>query len=329
MTLNSEQMQCKVTPHPPQSSPNIWKNINPICYNNLHDPRSESVVMKISEKAVLSLFSAGGAIGLGSILSGLIKNNSAVELTPYITTAFLMSISGNCTRILANDRAGRFEKIIISAAVLSYATALSSDCDNSTALAIYLKLITTGCVGAWNAAQMVRLNAVCFTDSCRKITSLQSPFPIESTDDQVAIAAFSCYALGAALGYGAISIGLSVGSSLNKLAPFITFAFLMSHCGNMVRSEFNDLAPLREKCLIRAAVSCYFIALCCDFSGEPKTNPAAAYTKLAAAGLVGIWNADQTWRINKTTARVIPTEDTHILVTKECYDVDQPSTHHI
>ena len=86
----------------------------------------------------------------------------------------------------------------------------------------------------------------------------------------------------------------------------------MSHIGNLVRSEFNHQAQMLERRYILAAVLSYCIALYYDFSSKNGTTNVAAYTKLTAAGFIGLWNTAQTWRLNPATYDVQRSICTHI-----------------
>ncbi len=246
------------------------------------------------ETAVMGFFNLGAAIGFTGAVA-------PEQLTANITAAFLMSICGNCTRILANPNAFPAEKILLSAAVLSYSVALCCDCNVYPILGTYLKLITTGCVGLWNAAQMIRLYAEI---EIFLATRLQLSPPQSSFDSEIkmALAAFACYSLGGVIGFAATSLGLLIGTPPEKLGPYITLAFLMSHVGNLIRTEFNRSAQFFEKNFIRGTVLFYCIALYCDFAVEYEIpdQGIAAHAKLIAAGFVGLWNTVQTWRLNPT-----------------------------
>lgn len=282
--------------------------------------------MRTSETAVTTLFALGASAGLGSIIYGVVKANAPEKLNANVTCSFLMSISGNCTRILANSNAFIFEKTILSLAVFSYSLALGFDCDETQpTLGLCLKLITAGSVGAWNAAQIVRLHSAIrgFVDCCSQMPRLQlftrivdnsetQPLNVSdsiNTETKVAITAFCCYSAGASIGYSAFSIGLLTNAPIEKLEPFITFAFIMSHWGNLIRTEFNLAASMFEKNYIRVAVISYCIALCCDFLNTNKSNMIGAYTKLTAAGFVGLWNTVQTWRLNSVLLEVATNEE--------------------
>lgn len=238
-----------------------------------------------SETGVMFFFNVGAVAGFCFIFSGVVRNVDPNQLTPNITASFLMSITGICIRILAKPAAFPSEKLVISAAVITYTVALFCDYYAEPALAVNLKLITTGCVGLWNALQMIRIKS-----SQTEVAT--------NTEALVAKAALGCYSLGAMMGYSSFLAGLIINAPTEQLAPFITFTFLMSHCGNLVRTEFNLDARSLETNYIRAAVLTYCIALCCDFIHEHEAETIAAYTKLTAAGCVGLWNTAQTWRLN-------------------------------
>lgn len=248
-----------------------------------------------SENNVFLFFMLGALTGFSSDVTGLIKHDISEQLTPHITAAFLMSICGNCNRILAKSEAFLSEKIILSTAVLSYSSALFCDLRAILVVAIYLKLITTGCVGLWNALQLIRL----YINNSRFMEDI---FQLSKAFETYAVlASFGCYSLGAILGYGTALLGIMNNLPCTSLSPFISFAFVMSHWGNLIRSEISKDAYFSEKMYIRIAVLVYSMALIFDFIDHPKTNNIAAYAKLTAAGCVGLWNAVQTWRLKKSS----------------------------
>lgn len=246
--------------------------------------------MPRSETTTMAFFNSGAVVGFSAVVCGILKNKSADELTSNITAGFLMSISGNASRILTKDDAFLSEKIFIALAVASYSYALFLDFERDRpVLDVYSKLFTTGSVGAWNALQMVRLHKTKHTVVGHDI------------DHRVAALAFASYSAGAGLGYITFSMGMGRVFSCDILKPFITFTFLMSHYGNFIRTEVNPRAPFFEKNTIRFVILFYSMALFCDFlSTHEKVNLLGAYSKLVAAGFVGLWNTAQTWRLHPT-----------------------------
>jgi len=248
------------------------------------------------EEVVITFFNMGALIGFLSILSGLGNNTPPGDLTQNITAAFLMSICGNCTRIINKKDAFRIEKFFKLAAVITYSSALFYDLNGQNeTLGVLLKLATTGSEGAWNAAQIKRLYVR------NPVIMLEKP--------KVNTIAFVVYCLGSGLGYGSMLVGMVMPARVETLKPFIAFAFLMSHCANNIRNEFNADSGALELNYIRAAVIFYTIALACYFSG--KQVSLGVFTNLAAAGFVGLWNSAQTWRLNPDVyARVCTTLQT-------------------
>lgn len=244
----------------------------------------------LSEKITMSFFNFGALVGFSAIASGVGQHKSSNELTSNVTAAFLMSINGNGSRILGKADSFLSEKIFITLAVASYSYALFLDLERThPILDVYSKLFTTGSVGAWNALQMIRLHKT------------KNAVVGHHIDTKIAALAFASYFAGAGVGYITFVMGVTELYSSEELKPFITFAFLMSHCGNFIRTESNPRAHFFEKNTIRLVVLFYSMALFCDFlNTNEQVKLLSAYSKLVAAGGVGLWNTAQTLRLHPT-----------------------------